>query len=130
MISNMVEIFVRGVKGDIYQKLKVEAAKEGITVGKALTKAIESWFREKKKLSEEERERMINNLAYERLEKKLLEEHKGEYVGIAHGKLVVVSESLPKVIHKIKKINPKHAIITKLGEEDEGVIDLGSSLTK
>jgi len=86
----------------------------------AVKEAINKWLNEKESdETDTQRERLLNNLAYQKLEKKLLKEHKGKYVLIAKGKLIAVADSYDDIVKIAKEQVPdaKHRLIFKVGEK-------------
>ncbi len=86
----------------------------------AVKEAINKWLRENE--SDEidvERERLINNLAYQKLESELYRKYKGKFVVIANGELIAVADSyddIMKIANK-KAPNAKHRLIFKVEEK-------------
>ena len=89
-------------------------------VSLAIKEAINKWLNENEDDETDiESERLLNNLAYQKLENKLVKEHKGKYVLIANGKLVAVADSYDNIVKIANEKAPdaKHRLIFKVEEK-------------
>ena len=55
------------------------------------------------------------------MERKLLAKYKGKYVVIASGEFKGAFDTLEEAAQLIKRLNVRHAVVTKLGEEKKVV---------
>jgi len=62
---------------------------------------------------------ILNNLAYEKMESKLLRKYKGKWVAFEHGKIVDVSNLIEDLKNLSKNVN--HRIVVKVGQKPLGL---------
>jgi len=105
-------VYVRGVDEEVYKEVKAQAARQGLTIGEVITDALEDWL--KRKPLEEDREFVQNNLAYEEMEKELVEKHGGRWVAIEKGMVVSIADSLGELRGRLGTAN--HRIVLRIGE--------------
>ena len=86
----------------------------------ALREAIHKWLEDEDNAEGEiEKERILNNLAYNKLKGKLIKKYEGKYAIIANGKLIGVADSYEEIV-KIaneKAAEAKHCLIFKVEKE-------------
>ena len=59
-----------------------------------------------------------NYKKYNELENELMKKYPGKYVVIAKGKLMGTFDKLEELSRTLAKINIRHALVTKIGEEE------------
>jgi len=104
-------IYVKGVNEELYREIKAQSARLGKTVSEVVTTAMQDWLR--RKGSEEEREFLENNLAYEAMEEDILARHQGKWVAIEKGRIVVVADSIDQLKKSLGDVD--HRIVLKVG---------------
>jgi hypothetical protein len=74
-------------------------------------------------------ERSRNEEAYQRLRDSLEQEYRGQFVVIAHGKLVAAGPTLEKAVAQAEAVAPQatHRLVVKVGEEYPSSVTIGAS---
>lgn len=87
--------------------------------------------REVARFEASELERAVNNAAYERERRRLLEEHAGMYAVFALGRLIGVYATLEEVAGALRALRgrPNHAIVVKVGVDAPTTLQGGSQLS-
>ncbi|MHA1783924.1 MAG: hypothetical protein ACTSVE_01880 [Candidatus Helarchaeota archaeon] len=108
------------VPDDINEKFRKIAMErfgyEKGAISKALTEAILKWIENQKDLnSNEEKQRLENNLAFNKMKNTLFQEHPNKYIVICNGKVAGVGDDLLSTIKKTKETHSdvKHCLIVK-----------------
>lgn len=114
---NMMSLVARNIDKRLYQLFKAEAVKKGLTVSKALEEAMRLWLLQGTGSVDLEAEENFD--LYEKIEERLLSKYKGKYIVIASGEFKGAFDTLEEVSRLLRKLNVKHAVVTKLGEERE-----------
>ena len=126
-------VAIKNVDEKLYRKFKALAALKGLSLGEAFNQALSLWISmsEKAKIVEYlaiEEEAEANRRVYRELEDDLLKKHEGKYVAIAKGKLLGVFENRDEALDAVKKLKPRHAIVTKIEPKKLKIVELGMSL--
>jgi len=124
-------IAIKNVDEELYRKFKAVAALRGITLGEAINEAIKLWLKASLSSSnyfqiETEAER--NREVYKKLEGDLLRKHLGKFAVIAGGRLVGVYKTKERALEAVKRLNVKHAIVSRIGRKKPTVVEFGMSL--
>ena len=93
-------------------------SKEAISL--ALKEAINKWLEsDETDENEIEKERILNNLAYNKIKEELMEKYEGKYVAIAKGQLIGISDTYNGVLKLAneKAPNSNHRLIFKIKKE-------------
>lgn len=126
-------VAIKNVDERLYRKFKALAALKGLSLGEAFNQALSLWISmsEKAKVVEYlavEEEAEANRRIYRELEDDLLKKHKDKYVAIAKGKFLGVFESREEALDAVRRLKPRHAIVTKIEPKKLRIIELGMSL--
>jgi len=126
-------VAIKNVDEKLYRKFKALAALKGLSLGEAFNQALSLWINmsERVKVIEYlavEEEAEVNRRVYRELEDSLLKNYKDKYIAIAKGKFLGVFESRDEALDAVKRLKPRHAIITKVEPKKPRVIELGMSL--
>jgi len=124
-------IAIKNVDEELYRKFKAVAALRGITLGEAINEAIKLWLKASLSSSnyfqiETEAER--NREVYKKLEGDLLRKHLGKFAVIAGGRLVGVYKTKERALEAVKRLNVKHAIVSRIERKKPTVVEFGMSL--
>ncbi len=132
----MGTVAIKKVDEQLYRKVKALASLRGSTIGEAVNEALSLWVQlagrggSIDKWLELEKESKEDNEIFEKEKQLLLKEHRGQYVAIAHGKIVGTFNSTREAYQVISKENAKHGIVTRIEEKPTKVVDLGWSITE
>ena len=124
-------IAIKNVDEELYRKFKAVATLRGITLGEAINEAIKLWLKASLSSSnyfqiETEAER--NREVYKKLEGDLLRKHLGKFAVIAGGRLVGVYKTKERALEAVKRLNVKHAIVSRIERKKPTVVEFGMSL--
>ncbi len=126
-------IAIKNVDEKLYRRFKALATLKGLSLGEAFNQALSLWINisERVEVAEclaVEEEARANRQVYEELIDELLEKHRNKYVAIAKGRFLGVFESREEAFNVVKKLKPRHAIVTRVEPKKLRVIELGMSL--
>ncbi|KPV62702.1 MAG: hypothetical protein AOA65_1684 [Candidatus Bathyarchaeota archaeon BA1] len=108
-----MDVIVRNIDGEVYKRLKAEAALRGLTASRAIEEAIKAWLGDKEKAVYDETD--VNNDEYLKMKHKLLEDYRGKYVVFCHGKFMGSANCLEEAGKLVLEAGAKKALITKVG---------------
>jgi hypothetical protein len=109
---------IKNLDQRVLRELKAQAARRGLTLAQVFSEAAELWAnRNEEAMLSTEVER--NNEFYESNRAELERQYKRKYLLITDGHLNGAYESLDDVGQRLRSLSPrpKHAIITKVGED-------------
>lgn len=109
-------LVARNINEELYKQFKAEAIRRGLKVSEALEEAMRLWLQKNMVVNDPEAEK--NYKKYNELENELMKKYHGKYVVIAKGKFIGAFDNLEEVSKTLAKINTRHAIVTKMGEEE------------
>jgi len=110
-----VTLVARNIDEKLYKLFKAEAIKRGLKISKALEEAMKLWLLKNTTYNDPEAEE--NYKKYVEIEGELMRRYKGKYIIIAKGRFIGAYNNLDDISHVLKKLNVRHAIVTKLGED-------------
>jgi len=109
-----MDVILRGVNGDLYRRLKAEAALRGWTVSKAVEEAMGFWLSSADKEMYSEAD--ANNREYVKMKRELLKDHPGEYAVFCLGRFVGLADTLDEAGEVARRNGADRALVTKVGE--------------
>lgn len=109
-------LVARNIDEKLYKMFKAEVIKRGLKISEALEEAMKLWLL--KHTSNTDPEAEENYRKYMEIEDGLMEKFRGKYIVIAKGRFIGVYDSLDEVSNILRKLNVRHAIVTKIGEEE------------
>ena len=126
-------VVIKNVDEELYRKFKAMVVLKGLTLGEALNQALSLWSRASENIEVVEyleivKEAEANRRVYRELEDYLIRNHENKYVAIARGKLLGIFDSRKEALEAVRKVNPQHAIVTKVEPKKTRVIELSMSL--
>lgn len=88
------QVLIRGVEGEVYRQAKSVAALHGVSMGSAVSEALQAWV--EKEGGDVKQEEYRRNLDFVRLGWKGLERHRGKAVVVSSGRVQGVFDSYDK----------------------------------
>ena len=113
---------------DLPEKVWKTFEQEAITLygkdgtAQAMVAAVESWLEQHRRQAIE-RERQLNNRAYQRMKDHLEQEYPGKYVVIAHGRIQAVADTLDDL--RDVASDTRHRIVLQIGRRIPTRLELG-----
>ncbi len=123
---------MKNVSEETVRRLKAEAARRGVTLSEAVEEAVKLWLNAVGGVATDE---VGDELAWERVRRRLEKEHRGKYAVIARGELVGVYESLEevsRVLSQLRRKGVERALVVHVGVDREGWVGewLGGSMER
>jgi len=126
------DILIRGVEDEVYRRFRAEVIRRGMTLGRAISEAMEMWLSSRTEDRDLRYEEELNNRAFLRMREKLRKEHYGKIGIFCFGKLIGIASSMEEADEMIKTKcrGAKHVLVVRIGQEGPRLVRLGMGVIK